>query len=94
MKYNIHIIALSLSLFSGILSAKEYPIGVEFHHDTAIRKGHRGDNWCQTWASDDNIYTMMDDGNGWWPGPHSGSLCIQIGGDEKFTASHFNNWTL
>ncbi len=23
-----------------------------------------GDNWCQTWAADDNVYTMLDDGFG------------------------------
>jgi len=41
------------------------PTGVTFHWDTLQRKGKRGDNWCMTWADDDNLYTMMDDGTGW-----------------------------
>jgi len=75
---------------------KAYPVGVEFHENTISRKGHYGDNWCQTWASDGNIYTMMDDGNGWWGrnkkiaiekmNMYQGSMCIQIKGDEDFTA--------
>ena len=41
------------------------PVGVTFLWETLTRKGKRGDNWCMTWAADDNIYTTMDDGIGW-----------------------------
>ena len=86
MKQSVAAVLLGLLLLCSSLSAGEYPIGVEFDIDTVVRKGVRGDNWCQTWASDDNIYTMMDDGSGWWPGPSSGSMCIQIKGDHDFAA--------
>ncbi len=87
MRQSTRYILVILSLAGAPLSAREYPVGVTFHEETLTRKGVRGDNWCQTWASDGNIYTMMDDGNGWWEGPQSGSLCLQIGGDEGFTAA-------
>lgn len=38
------------------------PTGVTFHHKTLARIGHRGDNWCLTWAADDSQITSMDDG--------------------------------
>ena len=69
------------------------PVGVAFREETLTRKGLFGDNWCQTWAADDNIYTMLDDGNGWWgdavktkalPG-WWGSMCIRVRGDAGFT---------
>ncbi len=75
---------LALLLSISTLYAREYPTGVSFHFETIIRKGVRGDNWCQTWASDGNVYAMMDDGNGWWPGAESGSMCLRIQGDEAF----------
>jgi len=81
------IFLVSFFLAGGGLLARDYPTGVEFHQDSVSRKGVRGDNWCQTWASDGNIYTMMDDGNGWWRGPQSGSLCLQIWGNEDFGPS-------
>jgi hypothetical protein len=87
MKQGIRCTLVILSLAGATLSAREYPVGVTFHEETLTRKGVRGDNWCQTWASDGNMYTMMDDGNGWWEGPQSGSLCLQIRGDEGFTAA-------
>jgi len=87
MRQSIRCTLMILSLAGATLSAREYPVGVTFHEETLTRKGVRGDNWCQTWASDGNIYTMMDDGNGWWEGPQSGSLCLQIAGDEGFTAA-------
>lgn len=76
--------------------SERLPVGVKFHYKTLTRKGHFGDNWCQTWAADDNIYTMMDDGNGWWGDTGkteehigwAGSMCLQISGDENFGAEH------
>ena len=87
MRQCVCAILLGVVPASASLSAANVPIGVEFREETLTRKGVRGDNWCQTWASDGNIYTMMDDGNGWREGPQSGSLCLQIAGDEDFTAS-------
>ncbi|MCG6190616.1 hypothetical protein [Maribellus maritimus] len=71
---------------------KEYPSGIIFKEETVARKGLFGDNWCQTWAADGNIYTMLDDGNGWWGDStknttapsYQGSMCIRIEGDENF----------
>jgi hypothetical protein len=73
----------SVLLSCSVVFARAYPAGVKFHYDTVTYKGINGDNWCQTWASDGNIYTMMDDGCGWWP-PGVGSLCIQIKGGPDF----------
>lgn len=87
MRSNLLAILLSGSVFLGGLSAQPRPTAVRFQYETLVRKGIRGDNWCQTWAADDNIYTMMDDGNGWWPGRQSGSLCLRIEGDDDFTAA-------
>jgi hypothetical protein len=71
--------------------SKKYPVGIKFKEETLVRKGYFGDNWCQTWAADDNIYTMLDDGNGWWGTQQgkrteewSGSMCLQIKGDADF----------
>lgn len=71
------------------------PVDVVFREDTIERKGYFGDNWCQTWAADGNVYTMLDDGNGWWGSPvktkdlagWSGSMCLRISGDAGFTAA-------
>ncbi|MEX0981957.1 MAG: hypothetical protein WDZ47_07715 [Bacteroidales bacterium] len=73
---------------------KKLPVDVKFNFDSITRKWFYGDNWCQTWATDDNIYTMLDDGNGWWGDSEktkdlsgwSGSMCLQIKGDENFGA--------
>ncbi|MCG8310656.1 MAG: DUF4185 domain-containing protein [Cytophagales bacterium] len=80
---------------------KEIPTGVVFHKNTLARKGNFGDNWCQTWAADNNIYTMMDDGNGWWGDTigavafpnQSGSMCLQIQGDANFTSTDVKRMT-
>ncbi|GHB72127.1 hypothetical protein [Persicitalea jodogahamensis] len=70
------------------------PTGIRFNTETLVRKGNFGDNWCQTWGADNHIYTMLDDGNGWWgsdkkveghPG-WQGSMMLQIRGDENFEA--------
>jgi hypothetical protein len=68
-------------------------LGVKFNLNTITRKGNFGDNWCQTWASDNNIYTMLDDGNGWWGDTiktkglkdWEGSMLIRIIGGSDFT---------
>lgn len=87
-------LVLVIILFSNCNTSKrKIPTGVEFHKSTLARKGNFGDNWCQTWAADNNIYTMMDDGNGWWGSEirtkehigEWGSMCIQIQGDADFT---------
>ena len=41
----------------------EVPVGVNFNYSTLRREGHRGDNWCVTWAADDSQITSMDDGD-------------------------------
>jgi hypothetical protein len=65
------------------------PTGVTFHWETLQRKGKRGDNWCMTWAADDNLYTMMDDGIGWnEDGVEWGTKFLQISGDESFDGSN------
>ena len=64
------------------------PIGVNIHWDTLQRKGIRGDNWTMTWAADDNLYTLMDDGCGfrdektYW-----NCLLIRIAGGPDFTTA-------
>ena len=71
---------------------EKLPVDLKFHFETITRKGNFGDNWCQTWAADDHIYCMLDDGNGWWGNSEktknlydwSGSMCLQIQGDEDF----------
>ena len=88
---NVLFIGIFLFIFTSCdKSIKEYPTGVQFNESTMVQKGKYGDNWCQTWASDGNIYTMLDDGNGWWgtgdwKSNASGSMCLQISGDENFT---------
>ena len=42
--------------------AGQQPVGVNFKTNTLRRVGGSGDNWCQTWASDDSVITAMDDG--------------------------------
>lgn len=64
------------------------PIGIHIDWATLQRKGVRGDNWCMTWAADDALYTMMDDGIGFvddkikW-----NALMIRIAGGPDFTAA-------
>jgi hypothetical protein len=63
------------------------PMGIKIHWETLQRKGCRGDNWCMTWAADDNIYTMMDDGGGFHAyKPEWGTRLWRIPGNEDFTA--------
>lgn len=98
MKVNLPrlgVLTVCLLAFGCGAPEKEYPAGVTFKHETLVRKGNFGDNWCQTWAADDNIYTMLDDGNGWWGNPvHSqefaangweNSMLIRIKGGPDFT---------
>jgi hypothetical protein len=89
-----HLLTILLALlpWGHTLMAGARPVGVSFLHDTLVRKGVLGDNWCQTWASDGHVYTMMDDGNGWWDErwdsgkrKRQGSMCIQIRGAADFT---------
>lgn len=76
-------------------SSATVPLGVAFKEETLTRKGFFGDNWCQTWAADGNIYTMLDDGNGWWGSPVKtkdlagwwGSMCLRIRGGADFAAA-------
>lgn len=86
---------LTILCISALTSQSQLkPAGVRFDSSTLMRKGHYGDNWCQTWAIDDNIYTMLDDGNGWWGSAErlsgltdwEGSMMLQINGDKDFTA--------
>ena len=65
----------------GIPSGAGNPTGVTLHWETLQRKGTRGDNWCMTWAADDNVYTMMDDGIGWnEDGVEWGTKFLQMNG--------------
>ena len=66
MGRSIQIVFLTLVTACIVSASENVPVGVVFHEETLTRKGVRGDNWCQTWAVDDNIYTMMDDGNGYF----------------------------
>ena len=91
--FNYFLIFAMNILFMGCSSSdKEYPVGINFLENAITRKGNFGDNWCQTWASDGNIYTMMDDGNGWWGNKEKlkirddwqGSMCLRIKGGPDF----------
>lgn len=94
MKNNYLFFTLILLVIGCQSQQKEKPTGVKFNTETIERKGYFGDNWCQTWAANGNIYTMLDDGNGWWGNATKdkgltgwwGSMCIQISGDENFTS--------
>ncbi len=72
-------ILLAALVIAGCDSVKEkaptkVPIDVTFDPEI-VRLGETGDNWCQTWAADGDIYTAMCDGVGWTPGnffsPHA-----------------------
>lgn len=66
------LLVLIIMVVSGFASADDVPTGVVFHHETHRHlhydgaDGH-GDNWCQTRASDGNMYAFADDGFGWIP---------------------------
>lgn len=66
------LLVLIIMVVSGFASADDVPTGVVFHHETHRHlhydgaDGH-GDNWCQTRASDGNMYAFADDGFGWNP---------------------------
>lgn len=85
-------ILLTILGFTQAAFAQKIPKGVKFEKTTLVRKGNFGDNWCQTWAADDNIYTMLDDGNGWWGTKEKlvgnpdmeGAMYIRISGDQNF----------
>ena len=89
--YQLYVTCLLLTLITCTNVEQKRPVDVKFDFSTIERKGLYGDNWCQTWAADDNIYTMLDDGNGWWGHQEkvldewSGSMCIQIKGSEDFS---------
>jgi len=57
--------------------------------DQIIRTGVSGDNWCMTWAADDNKYVFMDDGFGWHKGKEYNNRILRIvdtpQGDAPFT---------
>ncbi|MEX0745259.1 MAG: DUF4185 domain-containing protein [Phycisphaeraceae bacterium] len=58
------------------------------------RTGHTGDNWCQTWAGDDHVYTSMDDGTGWRrDGRRYNNHVFRLaGGPEPFTAHRLDGY--
>lgn len=95
MRNTLFLIVLPILFSSCNKAPRKYPAEVIFHEETITRKGNFGDNWCQTWSADDNIYTMLDDGNGWWGYDYKaegypdwqGSMCIQISGDENFSSA-------
>jgi hypothetical protein len=76
--------AICISQEGSEKQSKKYPIAAIFHEKDIEYKGNRGDNWCQTWAADGHIYTLMDDGSGWW-GSSQGSMFIRIENDSDFT---------
>ncbi len=81
-------LALGWCAFPGAprLAGGAVPVGVSIDWDTLQRKGHRGDNWCMTWASDDNVYTTMDDGTGFVRQPKEwNSIFYRISGGPDFT---------
>jgi hypothetical protein len=78
---------------AGSLSGGALPTGVSFRKETLVRKGNFGDR-CQTWGADGNLYTMLDDGTGWWGSPvksegmkaFEGSMLLRIQGGPDFSA--------
>lgn len=50
-------------LLTGCYKSPLTPVAVNFHYETLVRLGHRGDNWCITWAQDGDQLTSMCDGN-------------------------------
>ena len=93
MKSQKYLILIFFVMYSFSVCYQTKPVGVRFDTSTLLRKGNFGDNWCQTWAIDDNVYTILDDGNGWWGSSEKlnsladweGSMFLQISGDQNFT---------
>ncbi|WP_373513865.1 hypothetical protein, partial [Persicitalea sp.] len=92
MKILLASVFFCLFLFNVSPPPRKLPKGVQFKTETLVRKGNFGDNWCMTWGADNNIYTMLDDGNGWWGNKEKnnklpdwqGSMMLQIQGDQNF----------
>jgi len=91
VRYKYISLNILLLTFLNLTFAQTIPTGVKFDSTTLARKGNFGDNWCQTWAADGNVYTMLDDGNGWWGNKEKlrnvdteGAMFLQISGDENF----------
>ena len=65
------------------------PKGVIFN-DKIVRDCKSGDNWCMTWAADDNKYVFLDDGFGWNEEKHYNNRIYRIvdtpNGDIPFSA--------
>ncbi|MBT6144257.1 MAG: DUF4185 domain-containing protein [Gemmatimonadetes bacterium] len=63
------------------------PLSATFDYGTIERSGY-GDNSSQTWASDDQVYANMSDGEGWAEEPYYRSRLWRIaGGPQGFTPS-------
>ncbi|MHC4679574.1 MAG: hypothetical protein ACYTEK_12825 [Planctomycetota bacterium] len=65
LKYSFTVL-FSLLLFA-TANARLVPVGLVFDSRVYRTPDARrcGDNFCNTWAGDDNIYLTVDDGNGW-----------------------------
>jgi len=93
MRYG-SLLVLSLLLFSSISCTnpavtKPVPVGVKI--DSHVYRTGDGDNFCQTWAADDNIYTNCDDGEGWQEKPCTNYNCrvYRLSGGPEPHEGHF-----
>ena len=94
LKQGKYLFVIFLIFTSSAIFSQSIPTGVHFDTTTIKHKGNFGDNWCQTWAIDDYVYTMLDDGNGWWGSSEKlnglpdweGAMLLQISGDQNFTS--------
>jgi hypothetical protein len=70
------------------------PINMRLHYDTIQQFGNfkAGDNWCQTWAADGNVYSMLDDGFGFnFSTKRYNNIPIRIaGGPDSITVTELN----
>ena len=69
------------------------PTGLRFDTSSLRRVGGKGDNWCQTWASDDSVITAMDDGE-WFTSEYKyHSRLYKIHGDANtFSIGEIHNY--
>ena len=75
------------------------PVGLTFDSRVYRTPNARrcGDNFCNTWAGDDNIYLTVDDGNGW---PDINGVNTERnhriwrlkGGPESYTPEYLQNY--
>lgn len=74
-------------------NSQKKPVSVSFDQSTLRRVGGKGDNWCQTWASDGSVITAMDDGD-WINNAYRYHTRLYriTGSAENFQYSEINNF--